>query len=979
MEYWEFLLQKEGERSWLSLDKPSVEVQEGRYRIVAHSNRPNTNVEIRITHESKEEVPPKRRFQKRTRCTNSEGLMVVIPFTYLKSGYWELRCCGDLMSDFLGTPWQYMIQFQVLSKAVETPAEVEEPAEQATSTAPIVPAETAEPIASSTNSAEVIQPLSSEETVAEAQPALISLPPTVLELASAEMTEETAEPENLAASTQSPVQARVNNQQLSAEIYSISEWEPPTFSSENLPPLASVPHEPLTPSSLFTFETTEVVPVSHLVENSLQMVDEIIQEVVEPVWEDFQPIPKAQAQWLTEPSVNPHPSKTAQEFSAVYQSTAPDSTLVRLYLDQLTLVAHRGQPVIVSGHAEILVAPQLSDDETTSCPSLNWQGSLQMTLRDPQNSQLLVDVQLPIPEAVPFFPFSCLLEIPEDCPTRLMLGEVRVYDANSAEVAAQSFSVTADLEDLLGALTREQDHLNPPLQSLLVEPKSLDLSFLNFLQTSKKEPPLQLEPLQRQPIPEQIYQPNPAIPTLKSPELPTVGLDSTAQKTTTDEKNQGDQLSITAPSSDPSRPNERSNSENLGKKSLELPIISGSNPKVEPEVIADEPEVITDELEVIANEPEIDPGADLGNLMDNLLTKLANEERPGEILSIVGAAADSQTQEEAVSQESAQSEPEDNSAEESGSGESASPVETAFATLHVQERFWARLNALAMDAESSDWLEPEKSADLGSLDTEALSDSEGESVGDDAQTEGEFVSGEQQNQSEVSTKHGSQTAEQSQDLANTGAVDGGTSPDEETLNLQGSATAAFGSPNPAIGTRMPTTPFSFGAFGDWIDQEFVVDDEPLEPERPLSRGEWSRSQNSGRGASSQRDSQRVDDEPMPAPELIVPEGELTAGESVSIRVKLPSVLPQIYVKLWVHDRQTRTLLDGPRWLVDFTPTGLGFLETLTQLTVPFGSVELRFEAITVDTYTQQESHKVTIDRVVIPPNLPSWSLDDFQM
>ncbi|MEW5856629.1 MAG: hypothetical protein AB1861_04530, partial [Cyanobacteriota bacterium] len=102
MEYWQFLIQQEGDCSWLSLETPSVEIQEGRYRVVAHSSRPNTEVEIRITYDSTEEVPPKRRFQKRSRRTNAEGLMVVIPFTYLKSGRWELRCSGDIMSDFLG-------------------------------------------------------------------------------------------------------------------------------------------------------------------------------------------------------------------------------------------------------------------------------------------------------------------------------------------------------------------------------------------------------------------------------------------------------------------------------------------------------------------------------------------------------------------------------------------------------------------------------------------------------------------------------------------------------------------------------------------------------------------------------------------------------------------------------------------------------------------------------------------------------------
>jgi hypothetical protein len=51
---------------------------------------------------------------------------------------------------------------------------------------------------------------------------------------------------------------------------------------------------------------------------------------------------------------------------------------------------------------------------------------------------------------------------------------------------------------------------------------------------------------------------------------------------------------------------------------------------------------------------------------------------------------------------------------------------------------------------------------------------------------------------------------------------------------------------------------------------------------------------------------------------------------------------------------------------------------MTQLTIPFGSAEIRFEAIAVDIYSQRESHKVMVDCVVVPPDLPNISLDDFE-
>jgi hypothetical protein len=118
-EFWEFLLQKEGDRSWLPLESPDVEILEGRYRIVARSHRQNSNVEVRITYQSTDEVPPKRRTQKRSHRTNAEGLVVVIPFTSLKPGTWEIDCSGDLMSDLMGNGWQASIQLHVVPRDVE--------------------------------------------------------------------------------------------------------------------------------------------------------------------------------------------------------------------------------------------------------------------------------------------------------------------------------------------------------------------------------------------------------------------------------------------------------------------------------------------------------------------------------------------------------------------------------------------------------------------------------------------------------------------------------------------------------------------------------------------------------------------------------------------------------------------------------------------------------------------------------------------
>jgi len=119
MAFWEFLLQKEGDRSWLPLESSKVEVLEGRYRIVAHSSQPNMAIEIRIVHDATAEMPPIRRTQKRFSRTNQNGLVVIMPFTRLLPGVWELRCTSDLMAEMLGEGWQRTMRLQVLPLEIE--------------------------------------------------------------------------------------------------------------------------------------------------------------------------------------------------------------------------------------------------------------------------------------------------------------------------------------------------------------------------------------------------------------------------------------------------------------------------------------------------------------------------------------------------------------------------------------------------------------------------------------------------------------------------------------------------------------------------------------------------------------------------------------------------------------------------------------------------------------------------------------------
>jgi hypothetical protein len=111
-------------------------------------------------------------------------------------------------------------------------------------------------------------------------------------------------------------------------------------------------------------------------------------------------------------------------------------------------------------------------------------------------------------------------------------------------------------------------------------------------------------------------------------------------------------------------------------------------------------------------------------------------------------------------------------------------------------------------------------------------------------------------------------------------------------------------------------------------------------------------------------------EPIPIPEIIIPAGEIVSGTPMLVTVRLPALIPKFFVKFWIKDLQTRMIVDGPRWLLDFsTVPNAEFIETRTNISIPLSSIDVAFEAIAIEAQTQRESHKVRITRAVTPPNL----------
>lgn len=88
---WEFLLQKKGDKSWLPLESPTVEILAGEYRIASRSEFSNQNVSTICRYQpSLPQIPA--RTQELQQTVNQEGLLLVIPFTQFTEGNWRIEC-----------------------------------------------------------------------------------------------------------------------------------------------------------------------------------------------------------------------------------------------------------------------------------------------------------------------------------------------------------------------------------------------------------------------------------------------------------------------------------------------------------------------------------------------------------------------------------------------------------------------------------------------------------------------------------------------------------------------------------------------------------------------------------------------------------------------------------------------------------------------------------------------------------------------
>ncbi|MGD1850722.1 MAG: hypothetical protein ACFCBU_08970, partial [Cyanophyceae cyanobacterium] len=102
---------------------------------------------------------------------------------------------------------------------------------------------------------------------------------------------------------------------------------------------------------------------------------------------------------------------------------------------------------------------------------------------------------------------------------------------------------------------------------------------------------------------------------------------------------------------------------------------------------------------------------------------------------------------------------------------------------------------------------------------------------------------------------------------------------------------------------------------------------------------------------------------IPTPILTLPTEPVVCGKAVSIHLQVNEVPGRrIGLKFWYQDRQTRQLLEPPRWILDPTPNGRGRVESRISVTVPPGLLEVQFEAIAIDLESQHTGQKASQSR-----------------
>jgi hypothetical protein len=906
MEQWQFLIQKQGDRTWHPLESVTVEIMEGRYRVVACSRRANTDVDVRITHSSPPELSPQRRIYKRSRRTNSDGSIAVIPFTYFQPGIWELRCSGNLMSDVFGHSWQHLVNLKVLAQRVEgisLPSLSPDESEQGAGfTSGTLRSGFAQPNGSrgeiETKEIPVVEPVINRTTSpsAESNLPIPPVPPNFPSVAteSVNLLNESV----LSSVTKTETTDIIDEISINTQVLSPEFTEKNTDTTEEYQQLSELESEILVPLVVKSTDIVAEIPASFDItpnhQLSIYLEDISLEQPISPVW-----VKGDTAEEILQNLVDLAlpVEETLLEETVVSKTTVIDTPLpLLIHLDQQTYIGNWGKALTVMGLVQLEGVTNQSIDDTSEFESVAA-GEIRLELRSPDQLQVLAEVKHPLPERLLPFAISSTVEIPRECESKLLLADIYLYGAlggvgESQLLASQSFIITADVSELLAvsmAKPSAPDMLNDSLtqfaQNVVPEKPtvSLDLELFNLAKTTK----------------------NPQSPTFQTSPKRSISLDVKPVRSKRT-NSRSPQLPFSPHTADFETHLTLGASHSASFPYLrKLPLL----PSAEETVSSNLPDTLPENLDLILS---VDPP----QVEDFVEPIVENQEI--------------QTTDRHLGEIIIPRQPEEYS-------EVNLPVSNSSISTDYSHSY-------PLIAEGNPYVSP--------------------LIRKWMQNQGYPVPQNYQISLPPTTEDVIKQLLEVPPVAT-------ELPDGEkivpTIEVTPVATEL-----PDGEKIAPTT---------WITEEIVVDDELLE-EIGVSDNIDAQTSHSPESINSEIHKlpeiplEQQITQPLPVPQLFLPQGELVAGKLVRIRVELNQALPDIAVKLWVEDCQTRWLLDGPHLIADLIENHLGGMEAITEFNVPFGCIEVRVEAIALHLNTQQESHKTSLQRTVIPPDLPSLQFDE---
>ncbi|NEN88600.1 MAG: hypothetical protein F6K48_06580 [Okeania sp. SIO3H1] len=492
MSNWEFLLQKEGDRTWLPLESADVEILEGRYRIVAHTHIANTEVQIQIIHNSIEEVPPLRRVQKRSSHTHSQGLISIIPFTRLKPGKWEFRCQSKPTTSSVKAK-QHIVHLEVLPTDYDDSDFSQTLDVQSQEIYPLKDSETQQN--------ELI--INENISVFSSQINSIDNPEQNTEKKDFELTSKLDEVELLSGREEKNPTNLLDDEEDDSSILVQNQFE----------------------------------AQSHI--SDIKETEKKLQELTETLRHNSSILGQFEQEQAIELEANQE-----KDTNATNQTNSIINYPLQLTLDQASYTAQPGEALIISGQIVLdnqpqniqstegfnhLISQHTLTKNDSSIPENNTpivDGSLKICLRNPQTSEILIDLEQALPEQAPPIIFACTINVPENIKTNLILGQI-ILTNNTVTLANTSFTITAPLQNWLAAIDNnfsEDDYqeIPPKITQAARKPEQKSPSFQELVEKINQVKP-QKESDIEQPLPPQIYQPVEGEGDSGTLKLPTFG------------------------------------------------------------------------------------------------------------------------------------------------------------------------------------------------------------------------------------------------------------------------------------------------------------------------------------------------------------------------------------------------------------------------------------------------------------------------